>query len=141
MIFDWHEYLDIARFLHQNVDKYDQITQESAYRSAISRAYFAAYCHARNYAQDKFGFIPKENSDDHAGVRKEFIRKGRAFANIPPILDTLRHWRNECDYQDALDNTSEIVQDAIDKSQKIFDSLSYAQPKKKQTIRSLRSII
>ena len=75
-----------------------------------------------------FGFTPKELSNDHGAVRKEFKIR-RAYGDIPGILDDLRQWRNQCDYQDVVDNVSEIVQKAIDNAQKIFDRLNYPQPK------------
>ncbi len=127
MSFNWHECLDIAIFLRDNADEIDQITQESAYRSAVNRAYFASFCYARNFAEDKFGFTPKGNAGDHGAVKNEFKR--RAFGDIPPILDALRQWRNKCDYQDTVDNISKISQDAIDGAKKIFNRLNYTQPK------------
>lgn len=127
MPFNWFEYLSLAQFLYDNADKLDEINKESVYRCVVSRAYFASYCHARNYAQKRFGFIPKELSDDHVAVKNEF--KGRAFGDIPTLLDVLRQRRNECDYQDVVDNVSKIAQDAIDKAQKIFNRLNYTQPK------------
>ena len=131
MVFNWYEYLNIAKFLYINGNKLDQITQESAYRCAISKAYNASYCHARDYAQNKFGFIPKELGEDHGAVKNEFKRKGKAYGDIPEILFRLRQWRNQCDYDDiVVDNISEIVQKAIDNAQKIFDRLNYPQPKK-----------
>jgi len=127
MTFNWYEYLNIARFLHHNGKLSNQITQESAYRCAVSRAYYASYCHARNYAQSIFNFVPNKNSDDHWAVKNEFVKRGRAYGDIPGLLDDLRQWRNKCDYDDdAVENISEIVQKAIDNAQKIFDRLNYS---------------
>jgi uncharacterized protein (UPF0332 family) len=49
MSFNWYEYFDLAQFLHTNGNNLTKVTQESAYRSAVSRAYYVAFCHAREY--------------------------------------------------------------------------------------------
>jgi len=55
MAFDWREYFKLSQFLQgQGVS----FTQEAAFRCAVSRAYYAAFCHARNYARDRLGFSP-----------------------------------------------------------------------------------
>ena len=45
MRFDWREFLDLAYFWGRGDTRY---SQESAYRSAVSRAYYAAFCYACN---------------------------------------------------------------------------------------------
>jgi RNA-splicing ligase RtcB len=54
MPFDWREYLNLARQLAglQGSD----YSQEAVERSAVSRAYYAAFCWARNYAEKNRGF-------------------------------------------------------------------------------------
>jgi uncharacterized protein (UPF0332 family) len=54
MAFNWHEYLVLAQFLQSNGSNLGQVTQESAYRSAVSRAYYAAFCHSRDIIIDSF---------------------------------------------------------------------------------------
>lgn len=41
-MFDWEEYLELAKFLNRRDD-------EASKRSAISRAYYASFCVARNW--------------------------------------------------------------------------------------------
>ncbi len=48
MIFEWSEYLELARDLTKNFPN-----RQAALRCAISRAYYAAHCTARNYLRDK----------------------------------------------------------------------------------------
>jgi uncharacterized protein (UPF0332 family) len=48
--FDWREYLNLAKFLLDL--KSSGISKEALYRCAVSRAYYSAFCWARNYAQD-----------------------------------------------------------------------------------------
>ena len=66
MGFDWREYLILAQFLQGHSEiKY---SEEAARRAAVSRAYYAAYCHARNYARDKLNFVPERKGIDHGNL-------------------------------------------------------------------------
>lgn len=52
MTFDWTEFLKLARELQERADDADlPFAPEAAKRTAVSRAYYAAFCHARNYAE------------------------------------------------------------------------------------------
>lgn len=63
MGFDWNEYLILAQFL--GGDCGISYSEEAARRAAVSRAYYAAFCSARNYASSKLGFIPTKTGKDH----------------------------------------------------------------------------
>ncbi len=118
MCFDWEEYLNLARSLQGQRNKF---TQEAAYRCAVSRAYYAAFCYARNYARDRQGYSPKYNSKDHRLVRKHF--KSRGMIGIADMLRELRQWRNNCDYNDSVYNISTMRNDAINNAQQIISML------------------
>lgn len=94
MPFSWREFIDIARFLQSHGNS-AVIPAEAAYRCAISRTYYAAFCHAKTHASMR-GFKEKGTSDDHIDLRLFFIQKGRR--DISRRLDDLRQWRNHCDY-------------------------------------------
>ena len=97
MAFDWTEYLTLANYIQQQGNK-SIIDKEAAHRSAVSRAYYAAFCYARNYARDNRGFQPGYNAEDHKTLPNFFDSKNKtAVANA---LVELRQWRNGCDYQD-----------------------------------------
>ncbi len=119
MPFDWKEYLNLARSLQKQ--KGNDYFQEAAFRSAISRAYYSAFCHARNYIRDGEGFIPYNNAMDHSRVRKHFERQ-RKF-DISENLNELRRWRNHCDYEDTVDDLSNLLKDAIQNAQEIINKL------------------
>jgi uncharacterized protein (UPF0332 family) len=121
MAFNWHEYLVLAQFLQSNGSNLGQVTQESAYRSAVSRAYYAAFCHSREYALHNYRFILQMTSADHNLVREEF-RKRRLY-RISDILKDLRQWRNQCDYDNNISGIAQKVQDAIKEAQEIFNRL------------------
>jgi len=118
MPFDWTEYLGFARFLSGINTGY---TQEAAYRSAVSRAYYAAFCYARNFARDSEKFEPKYDYRDHQLLRGHF-RNTRSQLSLQ--LDQLRRWRNDCDYKDQYRGLQGLVPSAINCAQEIMDELS-----------------
>jgi len=117
MLFDWSKYLNLARFLHTGNTTYNQ---EAAYRSAVSRAYYAAFCYARNFARDNEGFEPKYDQRDHQLLKLHFVVSRSQMALL---LDQLRQWRNDCDYKDQQRGLHGLVPSAIDYAQEIIDEL------------------
>jgi len=106
MAFQWSDFLVIADSLHKS-GKSAQLPPEAAYRCAISRAYYAAFCHARDYAALHLGFYPTKKAIDHETLRKHLFRHGKG--TISTKLDQLREWRNDSDY----DNPSPTPTDGI----------------------------
>ena len=53
MSFDWTEYLNLADILVR--DRASYTNEEACFRAAISRAYYYAFCSARNRARDVEG--------------------------------------------------------------------------------------
>jgi len=118
MQFDWREYLNLAQSLAQSTYCFNQ---EAAFRCATSRAYYAAFCYARNYARDKQDFSPTYKSEDHRLIRKHF--KGKGMCKIVRFLENLRQWRNDCDYDDIVPNVSLLAKNAINEAQKLINIL------------------
>src|SRR5438034_11720718 len=117
MAFDWRNYLELARFL-LNYSGSD-VDREAGLRSAASRAYFAAFGHARNYAVAHLGFTAKDSPDDH-GALKAHLKKGKT-AKMASRLDRLRQWRNASDYAaDAPGDLDAVVRAAIAEAEKVF---------------------
>jgi hypothetical protein len=101
MAFEWRDFLEIARFLEaQAVGR--SIPPEAAYRTALGRAYYAAYGHAHQYASAWLGFRGKtkaeEKSQEHGALRAHL--KSRRRNLVAEKLDSLRTSRNRCDYDD-----------------------------------------
>ena len=48
--FNWREYLNLVKFLLYS--EILGISKEALYPCAVSRAYYSAFCWARNYAED-----------------------------------------------------------------------------------------
>jgi len=121
MLFDWREYLDLAQSLQSHSG--GSFTQEAALRCAVSRAYYAAFCHARNFARDEQSYEPYNDGRDHGGLRRHFRKTRRE--DIVRILDWLREWRNDCDYKDEVLGIDVMLKNAIKKSEEIFIKIHY----------------
>jgi len=123
MSFNWKEFLKLAQLLKE--DKDIKCNKEAAYRSAVSRAYFSAFCFARNYAQANLDYQPLFNADDHSHIREHY--RIYNMDEIARLLDHLRGWRNECDYFDEINNREGtldvLVNTALSRAGRLFTLL------------------
>src|SRR5216684_2306140 len=120
MPFNWRDYLDLARWLETNTPP--GVSPEAAGRAGVSRAYYAAFCYARNYARDYLGFVPRNDATDHGRLRAH-LRQRRRHATADN-LDQLQDWRNECDYEDDLPRAvTTMLRDALRQAEYVFRSL------------------
>ena len=94
------------------------LPHEAALRSAVSRAYYAAFCHARNYARDRHGLQLRYTADDHSLVKRHFMT--RRAHGIADKLDWLRQARNKCDYEDTLSHLDTLLTMALQEAQMII---------------------
>lgn len=97
MPFDWKAFIDVARSLQEQAGS--EPDPEALLRTAVSRAYYGAFCFVRNHARDQLGFQPKNDANDHGRLRAHLRGKRQ---QISQKLDRLRQWRNESDYSDQL---------------------------------------
>src|SRR6266481_5912717 len=98
MPFDWTAFIGLARELASQSQRGPG--QEALLRTALSRAYYGAFCYARNYAQRWLKYQPTGTEEDHRSLRDHFWGKKRQ--NVARSLDQLRQWRNTADYADDL---------------------------------------
>ncbi|MCK9333381.1 MAG: hypothetical protein M0Q19_09485 [Candidatus Cloacimonetes bacterium] len=127
MVFDWTGYLTLAKFLHMSASV--SYPEEAAKRAAVSRAYYAAFCYARNYAEHALGFIPSHRARDHGDLiihyeAAEIIHP--ALSGIADALDELLEWRRTCDYDDevvCVTDLDALVDHALDDAQNIINTL------------------
>jgi uncharacterized protein (UPF0332 family) len=121
-MFDWYQYLVLAEYLYDNRDTFPD--REACLRAAISKAYYAAFCSARNYARDFDRLVLDESAQDHGSVKKHYIRapdpKNRQIGNS---LDRLRDSRNQADYSDSIDKLEELAKAAISQSKQVHTLL------------------
>jgi uncharacterized protein (UPF0332 family) len=69
MSFSWTDYLKLAQALQTNPDIPGP--REASLRSATSRAYYAAFKSAVNFARSE-GFEPKYTGEDHWSIKRHF---------------------------------------------------------------------
>src|SRR5258708_7770083 len=102
MSFDWVEYMRLAKQL-AGVSTTPP-GQEANHRTAISRAYYAAFCQARNYLRDKDqdnAITSITDAQIHGYVIHQFSdSRDRQRKRIGQNLDRLRRERNRADYED-----------------------------------------
>ena len=119
MPFIWYEYIRLAVFLRDQPA--EDFSAEAARRTAVSRAYYGAFCHARNHAQAELGYKPEGRAADHTTLRTHLT--GRGKREIAQKLDQLRQWRNKCDYEDTCAALAQILPAAIAAAQKVVGHL------------------
>ena len=127
MPFDWKQYLELASELVRLSESRDAGQNEAILRSVVSRAYYAAFCHARNYSRDWLNFQPNNTADDHGRLRA-FLKSGKR-RGVAVKLDQLRQWRNETDYSDSVTgDLATMAQYSVTEATKLFDWLSPPKP-------------
>jgi len=97
MPFSWKDYLTLAERL---VNQADSTVDEASFRTATSRAYYAAFGESKDYAVRKLGFVAKGLPEDHTSLREQFERSG--MHDVAQLLHRLRGWRNTCDYNSTV---------------------------------------
>lgn len=118
MPFDWTEYLKLAEFLHTCKDGF---SREATLRSAISRAYYAAFCEARRHAVTEMSFPDNRDSKDHELLKRHY--RSNKMSGVADRLDKLRQWRNECDYDDVAHNVGIKCKESLTLAYKLLDLL------------------
>src|SRR6266851_2866953 len=112
MIFDWLEYLSLARELV--VQSTGTSSQEARLRSAISRAYYAAFKMAFAYLRARDSSIVFVRTDIHTYVLERFkYNPDLAHREVGVNLDRLRRERNKADYDDSIDRLPDTTAKAL----------------------------
>ncbi len=122
MSFDWTEYLALAQDLAGQ--RVTPPTVEAKLRSAISRAYYAAFCKARNHLRDREGHLIPDTGKAHGIVSDLFQRSPhRPRKKIGANLNRLRENRRKADYDDFIRNLPNITSKALRQSEQIVTEL------------------
>ncbi len=107
MSFDWIDFLELAIKLQASPDLLG--SEEASYRTAVSRAYYAAFHLALAFATSK-GYAPSHSGNDHRGVPAYFRSgggaSGRLRMRIAMNLDRIRDGRRRADYIQNLGEAS-----------------------------------
>ena len=123
MRFDWSEYLDVARELASVASS--SVNREAKLRSAISRAYYAAFINARNHLRDREGLLIPKTSDAHRYVKDQFQHScDLVRQSLGGKLLRLRDFRRQADYVDTFPGLVGITQTALKLSEEVIAILS-----------------
>lgn len=115
MIFDWSKYLDLASCITGE----PAADAEASYRTAISRAYYAAFCTARDYVSKKNN--TSYNSDAHRRVRTDLEKA--ASQKLANQLRTIMDMRHKADYENNFSNPKPEAFKAITRAKQILEEI------------------
>ncbi|CVK17528.1 HEPN domain-containing protein [Sporomusa sphaeroides] len=95
--FDWSNYLTFAQEICGKNNGQNPC-QEAKMRCAISRAYYSAFCNARNFLKDNGVDLP-DDAKVHEVVKSQFNKSANeTYQQIGENLNRLRIARNKADY-------------------------------------------
>jgi hypothetical protein len=121
--FDWNQYLIFAQDLDNMRDPFTNrgitCNQETIDRCIVSRAYYSAFHHSKKYAERRMGYKFSINNV-HEEVREWFFNNDRK--SVFYQLRDLSAWRNQCDYEDNVENFSKLIKDSRKTAGKIINS-------------------
>ena len=129
MTFQWTRFLELARDLAQQAASADN--REAKYRTAISRAYYAAFHQARDYIIATLGRMP-QNGNEHLYIQDWFFDAGGRFQKlISDDLEALHRERKHADYHEirgGIDELERKTREAFILADRIIANLSRLQP-------------
>lgn len=124
MSFNWSDFLALADALNRSPNSPGPI--EASLRSAVSRAYYAAYCSTRNFADTRGEIALSGKPSDHQLVISHFRSSTDSVRKrIGNDLRRLRHRRNMADYDDNFAGRLQpLAQSSVAIAQNILNALS-----------------
>jgi hypothetical protein len=128
MTFDWSQYLQLSRELAGLEPT--PASQEAKFRSAISRAYYAAFNTAVDYIEAIEGvdYLPA-STEKHFDVRRYFFaQKNKVSQQIADDLNYLRSQLNKADYENNARIDLYGVREAVRRSSGVLRQLSQLKP-------------
>ena len=122
MAFNWQDFLTFAENI--NFAPNNPGPEEAALRSAVSRAYYAAFHAALEFGVSE-GFSSQRSGEDHFGIRRYFqqYKPNEIRRKIASELQRLYDNRRKADYEKLIRNPSSLVNWSIKSSQVIFNKL------------------
>jgi uncharacterized protein (UPF0332 family) len=113
MTFEWKDYFILACDLKKQA--VGSSIEEALLRSAISRAYYAAFCIARNYLRDviKDPDLPYDGTAHSFMIGKFRNSNNRNYLKVGNNLDRLRAYRRFADYDDIVSKLNSRAADAL----------------------------
>ena len=127
MSFAWVEYLAVAEGLLQQ--RGTLADAEACCRATISRAYYAAFCAARNHARDVEGLRLTQTGEDHREVLRHYRRPTQAgHQEVGALLFRLRRHRTQADYADTMPGVVSRAYTACQRARRVLRLLETLQP-------------
>jgi hypothetical protein len=127
MAFEWQHNLLLALQIDFQTNKtIPPVLEEAARRCVIGRAYYAAYCHAYEFACARFAFQGTGTGDDHRGLRDHLIKNKIPGVNmilLATVLSDLAQMRRSCDYNKQYNVTPELTLQAINMAKSVIQKL------------------
>jgi uncharacterized protein (UPF0332 family) len=109
--FDWSEFLALAKVIADT----EISSQEARLRTAISRAYYAAFISVRNYLRDQEGQVTTSSVEAHRLVSEQMrMSADPVRQSIADRLRRLRLYRNQADYVDSFPGLVGITPKALE---------------------------
>jgi uncharacterized protein (UPF0332 family) len=121
MSFDWRAYLVLAQAL---ASAELPGGREASLRSATSRAYYAAFATARGKSRERHGGVIRKSAAEHGEVATFFALRGETGGEIAAHLTRLRFLRNRVDYDDDLDSSEQIADEAIARAHQVLNIIA-----------------
>jgi uncharacterized protein (UPF0332 family) len=119
MSFSWVKYLSVAEALSDHMD----VDREACLRSAVSRAYYAAFGSARSHARER-RLHTRQSAAEHGEVSVFFAQKyGDAGGEIAKLLSRLRTNRNIADYDDICEEAEGLSTESIAYAHRVLNLL------------------
>lgn len=132
-MFNWREFHTIAKYLHENYEDIADITPEAAYRSAIGRAYYAAFNTARNFAKEEFEVdtsgATRESHKEIIKLFNLFKNENSEYSKIAFDLNRMKEYRKSADYKKIFPKTdpNTAAKLTLKYSENVMDVLSNIQ--------------
>lgn len=131
MAFDWNDYLEIAKDFKAGTDGQARNNLvEAKQRTAVSRAYYAIYHLAVDYAKNNLGYVPTQKSGGnqyHSDIRSVYQSQlaNPSHQEVRKILARLHKARIDCDYKpDDLGNLQSLLTSVILEADKVKGTLT-----------------
>ena len=122
MSFNWTDYHRLAKALQS--DPESPGPEEASLRSAISRAYYATFCTARNFAETNDSFKPTNTGADHDLMKCHFqSSKDRVRRRIGNGLERLYDYRGKADYDDIFQGLTQAANLSVSLAEKTIGRL------------------
>jgi uncharacterized protein (UPF0332 family) len=127
--FPWEKFLEFSQILSElEIENEDEDLMQARFRSAISRAYYAAFGQSRKYLRKNYHFIDRKDENEHKKVADEFLRLAKEkkkinYQIVGSKLTELRQFRNNADYDKSSEDYSVRWTQCLHYAQKILSEL------------------